>query len=122
MIVSKKSFCDVLLGGAQRKDTAAALKVMPRSCSSGRSSMSRSVPASRGGIAPPAMPMPTTAHMRGVKGAVARERGDLLASTRRLYSDRSDGAAPLAHEEALRSEMLEGALLRIRLLLRRYRR
>ena len=48
---------------------------------------------------PPRLPMPTTAHMRGVKGAVARERGNLLASTRRLYSGRSDGAVALADRQ-----------------------
>ena len=41
MIVSKKSLVDVLLGGGHRSDTADALNVMPRSCSSGRSSISR---------------------------------------------------------------------------------
>ena len=53
MIVSKKSLVEVFNGEGHRSDTAEALKVMPRSCSSGRSSINRKVPASRGGIAPP---------------------------------------------------------------------
>ena len=50
MIVRRKSLSP--FGAAHRNDTADALNVIPRSCSSGRSSINRSVPASRGGMAP----------------------------------------------------------------------
>ena len=53
MIVKRKSWVDVLTGDGHLNETADALKVMPRSCSSGRSSINLNVPASRGGIAPP---------------------------------------------------------------------
>ena len=74
-------------GASNHRNLAAGARARP---APGRSRRCRSRLAA--GFA--AMPMPTTAHMRGVKGAVARERGNLLASTRQLYSGRSAGAVP----------------------------